>query len=1136
SNLASINIPEGITVINYDVFRNCSSLTSIHIPDSVTSISEFAFSGCTSLTAVNYPRSLTNINGSLSPFLGCSQLTSISIPEGVTKIPAYTFYGMGSLTSIEIPSTVIKIGNNAFYGHNTDLVFYCDRDSYADQYAQANAISVCYDPWPYDEPIYHETYTISGTVKIGSTPVESAYVFALVGEDAVNFTHTDRNGRWSMRLSEGTEYTLEYHLNGYTLSSGTTIVTPVEDVDIGIAVLVPSAQTDDSVTFTMSADSQTVGTTVHFTVNSTVSDIVQLVVDGVPYEYFLLIDGTRSFDRVFHQGGTRSICFSVIDEDGATHFSASQTLTLNSNGPLQWQGGIHPIGDQYVGQDIELSWDTVPDAQGYIVYVYSEFGRIYPISTNSYEDSMTSDTHFTVDGGRIQFSGEYSVEVVAFADNRDQASASQSFTVYETAEPIEISFAESDVVAGDAFIVNAVLGRQTVNAKLKVTVGNSTSYVDLDDSNSFFVDTKVPGTYMLTPCYTSDGSNFEEAVEGVISVDVRKPRISKLQQGTYTTYAYEPTGSVFAFSGSMDANTAIVISGPQFYTIGADEGVSSFNWTSDAITETGVYTFTFTPVRTIENGDDISGSPKSFTVAVMQSTANMQKYISASVPAVGIPGTNYIRGNFPLGASVTEKYVCGAYSLVSGMGKNSKGEVSEIEGFVLTEKLTANHVDENADRIIRVVCMDALPDYVSIGSEKVYGVVTTNDVISVTATVTSVTGNTTNHTFDLSNSEEWELEYPTAEQYRRFTCNIPIETAAVISITWTATDSFENNYLFDEITQVMGLKESSLFPLNTRLYSKVRGLAFWNIDGETCITLDNPSDYYITLCGESLYVPDNLGYCFQIRHIGDETIEYGCLLDIYCADLTATPTDNVVKRGIIIAAYCDKDSAGNTIWGDFSQDSGYKSMNAVKKAYQAAGITLIETVEGPKSSKTIEDALRAIFYKGDYTDILYITIIAHGAEDTNTGKPLSPLAWSLGNGKGFFSSSLNGIISSNTDRIEEVHIIIDSCFAGTYSYEETLRPPVIDVLMATTGDDTGNFIQDFEKDYCLTFSYSLFMYMTEQFNSEATLSQLCNGTYNRTIFCTHILGWDAFAGVVSYFKDTKPTCWPGTENNVFFRK
>ena len=111
SNLKEVLITSGENIPD-SAFSGCGSLTSITILDSVTSIGSAAFVNCSSLTSITIPDSVTSIGA--CAFGGCSSLTSITIPDSVTSIGIDAFTSCSSLTSITIPDSVTSIGDGAF--------------------------------------------------------------------------------------------------------------------------------------------------------------------------------------------------------------------------------------------------------------------------------------------------------------------------------------------------------------------------------------------------------------------------------------------------------------------------------------------------------------------------------------------------------------------------------------------------------------------------------------------------------------------------------------------------------------------------------------------------------------------------------------------------------------------------------------------------------------------------------------------------------------------------------------------------------------------------------------------------------------------------------------------------------------
>ncbi len=144
SNLTSITIPNSVTSVGWNVFKNCSSLTSVvwnakrcadfdwnanrPLPfDNITSqITSFTFGKevehipaflcryMNGLSNITIPNSVTSIGK--WAFGECSGLTSITIGNSVTSIGEFAFYDCSSFTEITINENITFIGDNAFEG------------------------------------------------------------------------------------------------------------------------------------------------------------------------------------------------------------------------------------------------------------------------------------------------------------------------------------------------------------------------------------------------------------------------------------------------------------------------------------------------------------------------------------------------------------------------------------------------------------------------------------------------------------------------------------------------------------------------------------------------------------------------------------------------------------------------------------------------------------------------------------------------------------------------------------------------------------------------------------------------------------------------------------------------------------
>ncbi|MBE6875655.1 MAG: leucine-rich repeat domain-containing protein [Ruminococcus sp.] len=85
----AVIIPDGVTNIGMEAFRECDTVTSVIIPEGVKRIGEKAFFDCRNLVSVIIPDSVTHIEN--FGFSGCKSLSSVTIPDSVTQIGAYAF-------------------------------------------------------------------------------------------------------------------------------------------------------------------------------------------------------------------------------------------------------------------------------------------------------------------------------------------------------------------------------------------------------------------------------------------------------------------------------------------------------------------------------------------------------------------------------------------------------------------------------------------------------------------------------------------------------------------------------------------------------------------------------------------------------------------------------------------------------------------------------------------------------------------------------------------------------------------------------------------------------------------------------------------------------------------------------------
>jgi hypothetical protein len=94
----NIILPNSITKINPETFKDCSNLENITLPNSISEIGNGAFYGCLNLTIIKVPSRVTRINSNL--FNGCENLTKAYIPNNIHYISKTAFNACENLTEI----------------------------------------------------------------------------------------------------------------------------------------------------------------------------------------------------------------------------------------------------------------------------------------------------------------------------------------------------------------------------------------------------------------------------------------------------------------------------------------------------------------------------------------------------------------------------------------------------------------------------------------------------------------------------------------------------------------------------------------------------------------------------------------------------------------------------------------------------------------------------------------------------------------------------------------------------------------------------------------------------------------------------------------------------------------------------
>jgi hypothetical protein len=166
-----------VTVIADSCFYDRHRISSISLPPGVDSIGYRAFMG-SEIATILIPEEVTLIEA--NTFRECNKLAQVMLPGKLESIEAYAFQGMPRITDITIPAAVTDIGNKVFNGCNalSKIIFLGDAPSLGTDVFLAVAP---------DAVVYYMPSKGGFTSSFAGVPSQSLLTY-VTGDDSVTIT------------------------------------------------------------------------------------------------------------------------------------------------------------------------------------------------------------------------------------------------------------------------------------------------------------------------------------------------------------------------------------------------------------------------------------------------------------------------------------------------------------------------------------------------------------------------------------------------------------------------------------------------------------------------------------------------------------------------------------------------------------------------------------------------------------------------------------------------------------------------------------------------------------------------------------------------------------------------------------